>query len=219
LGKIEFLGYSLKMARARGNTLIEVMLCASLLALTLGLMAPLFGRTSRVVNRADRDAQSQQQALVAVRKLFSEAAYSSSASLRIDPADPTCCAFLSHQRTQSSSLPAMGPGDYLRLGLFTPQIHWQKMLVVFWRSADKTLNYKEFSYTHPQEELVLVQRNRLQTLIYRMDTPTRVVATGVTAFQVESPQRGLIATSITAERSWDKTFRCKLDLLFAIRNQ
>ena len=205
--------------RRRGNTLLEVMVCASLLALTLGMMAPLFGRTSRVVNRADRDAASQQQALVGVQKLFSEAAYSSPASLRIDPADPTACAFLSQQALRTPSAPTMGTGDFLRTGLLTPEMTWKKMLVIYWRSAAQTLNYKEFSYVSPQQELVLVNRNRLQALIYRNDTPMNTVATGVTSFSVESPQEGLITTSITAERSWDKTFRCKLDLLFAMRNQ
>lgn len=195
------------------------MMCASLLTLTLGLMAPLFGRTSRVVNRADRDASSQQQALVGVQKLFSEAAYSSPASLRIDSADPTACAFLSQQSPHAASLPPMGAGDYLKTGFFTPELHWQKMLVVYYQTASRTLSYKEFLYNDPLQEIALVQRDRLQTLIYRTDTPVHVVATGVTAFHVESPQQGLISTSITAERSWDKTFRCKLDLLFAMRNQ
>lgn len=202
----------------RGNTLLEVMVCASLLALTLGMMAPLFGRTSRVVNRADRDAASQQQALVGVQKLFAEAAYSSPASLRIDPADPTACAFLSQQTPRTVGTPLMTGADFLRTGLCTPDMNWRKMLVIYWRSAAKELNYKEFTYSSAQQEIVLVNRNRLQTLIYRSDTPMNTVATGVTKFNVESPQQGLIAASIIAEREWDKTFQCKLDLLFAIRN-
>lgn len=205
--------------RRRGNTLIELMVCFSLLGLTLALMAPLFKRTSKVVNRADRDAESQQQALVGVQKLFAEAAYSSPASLRIDPNDPTACAFLSQQPLRSPTAPLMAGADYLRTGLCTPDMSWRKMLVVYFRSAAKELNYKEFAYTNAQQEIVLVHRSRLQNLIYRTDTPMKMVATGVTAFVVESPQQGLISTSITAEKEWDKTFKCKLDLLFAIRNQ
>lgn len=194
-------------------------MCASLLTLTLGLMAPLFGRTSRVVNRADRDASSQQQALVGVQKLFAEAAYSSSASLRIDPTDPSACAFLSQQAVHGASVPPIGTGDFLKTGFFTPEMHWQKMLVIYYQSGTQKLNYKEFTYNDPQQEIALVHRDRLQALIYRTDTPEHVVATGVTGFTVESPQQGLISTSITAEKKWDKTFRCKLDLLFAMRNQ
>jgi len=195
------------------------MVCASLLTLTLGLMAPLFGRTSRVVNQADRDAASQQQALVGVQKLFSEAAYSTAATLRIDPLDTTACAFLSQQNLRLPSAPPMGAGDFLQTGIFMPEMSWKKMLVIYWRSSQKTLNYKEFSYTSAQQELALVNRTRLQALIYRPDSPMNTVATGVTNFAVESPQEGLITTSITAERSWDKTYQCKLDLLFAMRNQ
>lgn len=204
--------------RRRGNTLIELMVCFSLLGLTLALMAPLFKRTSKVVNRADRDAESQQQALVGVQKLFAEAAYSSPASLRIDPDDPTACAFLSQQALRTSATPAMNGPDYLRTGICTPEMNWKKMLVVYYRSAAKELNYKEFVYSNPQQEIVLVNRSSLQTLIYRPDAPVRTVAAGVTAFTVESPQQGLISASITAEKEWDKTFKCKLDLLFAIRN-
>ena len=203
----------------RSSTSLEVMMCTSLLALTLGMMAPPFGRTSRVVNRADRDAASQQQALIGVQKLFSEAAYSSPASLRIDVSDPTACAFLSQQNLRSPSAPPMGAGDFLKTGLLTPEMVWRKMLVIYYQSGQKSLNYKEFSYSSPQQEIVLVNRNRLQTLIYRTDTPVKTVATGVTSFSVESPQQGLISTSITAERSWDKSYQCKLDLLFAMRNQ
>ncbi len=209
----------MKSMRRRGNTLLEVMVCSSLLALTLGMMAPLFGRTSRVVNRADKDAASQQQALVGVQKLFSEAAYSSPASLRINPADPTACSFLSQQPLRNVSAPPMGSGDFLQTGLCTPEMRWRKMLVVYWQSASKQLNYKEFAYTNAQQEIVLVQRDRLQTLIYRTDSPVYTVASGVTTFSVESPQQGLISASITAEKEWDKNFKCKLDLLFAIRNQ
>lgn len=205
--------------RRRGHTLIEMMVCASLLTLTLGMMAPLFGRTSRIVNRADRDAASQQQALVGVQKLFAEAAYSSPASLRIDPNDPTACAFLSQQSLRNPAAPLMGASNYLRTGLNTPDMNWRKMLVVYWRSSAKQLNYKEFAYTNAQQEIVLVNRANLQTLIYRNDTPMNTVASGVTSFFVESPQQGLISASITAEKEWDKTFKCKLDLLFAIRNQ
>ena len=209
----------MKSMRRRGNTLLEVMVCASLLALTLGMMAPLFGRTSRVVNRADKDAASQQQALVGVQRLFSEAAYSSPASLRIDPSDPTACAFLSQQPLRNALAPAMGAGDYLKTGLSTPDMNWRKMLVIYWRGASKELNYKEFVYTDAQQEIALVQRTRLQDLIYRTDSPMYTVASGVTGFKVESPQQGLISASITAEKEWDKNFKCKLDLLFAIRNQ
>lgn len=205
--------------RPRGNTLLEIMVCTSLLTLTLGMMAPLFGRTSRIVNQADKDAASQQQALVGVQRLFSEAAYSSPASLRIESADPTACAFLSQQPLRNANAPLMGGGVFLRTGLSTPEMNWRKMLVIYYRSAVKELNYKEFAYTDPQQEIVLVQRNRLQDLIYRTDSPVFTVARGVTSFTVESPQQGLISTSITAEKEWDKNFKCKLDLLFAMRNQ
>lgn len=209
----------MKGMRCRGNTLLEVMVCASLLALTLGMMAPLFGRTSRVVNRADKDAASQQQALVGVQKLFAEAAYSSPASLRINPSDPTACSFLSQQPLRDVNAPPMGLGDYLQTGLSTPDMRWRKMLVVYWQSDSKQLNYKEFTYTDPQQEIALVQRDRLQALIYRTDSPIYTVASGVTTFTVESPQQGLISASITAEKEWDKNFKCKLELLFAMRNQ
>ena len=206
------------MTGRRGSTLLETLICASLLALTLGLMAPLLGRTSRVVNRSDRDATSQQQALVAVQKLFSEAAYTNPRSLRLDGADPTACAFLSQRPTRHPACPTMGAGDFIKIGLFTPDLAWKKMLVIYYRSAQQTLNYREFSYTDAQQQLARVNRNSLQTLIYRADTPMVTVATGVTSFLLESSQEGMLHTTITTEKSWDKKFQCTLDLVIAMRN-
>ena len=206
------------MHHRQGSTLLEMLICASLLTLTLGLMAPLFGRTSRVVNRADRDATSQQQALVAVQKLFSEVAYSNPRTLRFDASDPTVCAFLSQQTPRHPSCPTMGNLDYIKMGLFTPDLVWKKMMVIYYRSAQETLSYKEFSYSDPQQQLARVRSASVQTLIYRTDCPSVDVATGVTAFSLESPQQGMLCTSITTERSWDQKFQCKLDLVISMRN-
>ncbi len=206
------------MKRRRGSSLVEILICCSLLALTLGLMAPLLGRTSRVVNRADRDATSQQQALIAVQRLFSEAAYSTPRSLRINDTDPSACAFLSQRTSNHSGCPTMGAGDFIKLGLFTPDLVWKKMVVVYYRSAQQTLSYKEFTYTDANQELARVKGSNLQTLIYRADCPTVDVAKGVTNFSVENPQEGLLRTSITTENKWDKKFQCKTDLVIAIRN-
>lgn len=206
------------MGNRRGSTLLEILVCCSLLTLTLGFMAPLFGRTSRVVNRADRDATCQQQALVAVRKFFNEAAYSNPRTLRLDDTDTTVCAFLSQQNTRYPTCPTMGVGDFIKMGIFTPDMAWKKMLVLYYRSAEEALTYKEFSYSDPQQQLARVRPDSLQTLIYRTDTPAIDLARGVVAFQVDSPQEGMIHTAITTERAWDQKFQCTLDQVISMRN-
>ena len=195
------------------------MVSSSLLLLLLGFMAPLFARTSKLVKRADQDATAQQEALASVRRLFSEAAYSHSRTLRVINQDSTLCAFLSTRPPRHPNTPGLAAADFVSLGMFTTDLVWRKMLLIYFQSNQRQLCSKEFSYTSPDQELIRVKSDRLQALVYRADVPTVVVARVITSFFLETPQDGMLLARVRAERRWDKNFISQLELVVSVRNR
>ena len=198
---------------------MELMVSSSLLLLLLGFMAPLFARTSKLVKRADQDATAQQEALASVRRLFSEVAYSHARSLRVINVDSTICSFLSTRPTRNPNCPTLGTSDFVSLGMFTSELVWRKMLLIYYVASTRELCSKEFEYIDPSQELARVKADRLQALVYRTDVPTIVVARGITSFFLETPQDGMLRAQVRAERRWDKNFISELELVVSVRNR
>jgi len=200
----------------RGHTFPEILVAGFCLLLLLGMMAPLLGRTTRVLQRSDQDATAQHEALIAVQRFFSVAAYSDSRSLTLYGPDPTLCSFLSTRELQSTPPAELDPDDFYKLSCFSPHCNWQKFMVVYYRAAAKKLLYKEF--VHQSNEIARVDSNRLSALAYRNDASTFTITPDVVNFQLANPRQGQLWVSVTTERKWDKTFRSQLSFMLTLRN-
>lgn len=203
------------MTGRRGTTFPEVFVAGFCLMLLLGLIAPLLGRTARVLQRCDQDATAQHESLIAVQRFFSEAAYSDARSLATYQPDPTICSFLT-TRVRSGNPPALAFADYFPLASYSPQLHWQRFLVIYHQSSTRKLYFKEFAYVN--DELARVDADRLCALAYRNDSPSFTISNDVIDFRVQSPRQGQAWLSVTTERKWDQTFRSTLNFMVTMRN-
>jgi hypothetical protein len=204
------------MPTRRGATFPEIMVAGFCLLLLLGFLAPLLGRTAKVLQRSDQDATSQHSALIAVQRFFVEAAYSDARSLALYEPDSSLCSFLSRRAPQSNLPASLDIDDFHALGRFSPHINWTKFLVIYHHAAQKKLCYKEFAYA--SNEIARIDSDRLPALVYRNDAVTQTLAHDVTQFRVESPRQGQAWISVATERTWDQTFRSRLRFMVTMRN-
>ena len=210
------LSYNHQVHHRGGSTFPEIMVAGFCLLLLLGFIAPLLGRTARVLQRSDQDATAQHEALIGVQRFFSEAAYSDGRSFSLYEPDSTICSFLSGRNPQSSNPPSLAMDDFYSLGSFSPHINWKRFLVIYHDAAKSKLCYKEFAYA--SNEIARIDNDHLSALAYRNDSATHTITNNLIHFQVESPRQGQAWISVITERKWDQTFRSQLRFMVTMRN-
>jgi len=204
--------------RRRGLSLPEIIVASAVLGLLTTMAFGVLVPALHGVHKAERDVESQQAAVMALDKLFHQAAFSDQRSVTIFEDDErTILSFLSADPpgvTGTAPLPA----NFIQTsGQSSAPIVWQKFWVLIYDKAEDTLTVREYPYAGASE-LAALNKATLSDVLLEAPAVERVLGRGITEFQAVVTRPRVLHVELESQRdASDRERKTRLSTDIAMR--
>lgn len=164
--------------------------------MAFGVLVP----TLRGVHQAERDVEAQQAAVMALDKLFHQAAFSDQRSVTIvSDEDRTVLSFLSMDPPAVAGAAPL-PANFIKgSGQSSAPVVWRKFWVLIYEDAADTLTVREYPYAGGSE-MAALEKATLSDALLETPASERVLARGITDFKVIVPRPRVLHVEIESQR-------------------
>ena len=179
--------------------------------MAFGVIMPAF----QGVRQAEQDVESQQAAVMALDKLFHQAAFSDHRSVAYDVApERTILSFLSIEPCSVSGTAPLPPSHYTALGQTSSPLVWNKFVVVVFEPETQLLTLREYPYSGGSA-LASLNKDALGDVLLEPPAGSKVLARGISDFKLSLPRPRVLhleIESLREARVRDRRTRLNMDI-------